>query len=102
MPLLQGKSRDVVSANISRLVHEGRPREQAIAISLRAAGITPTGRNTMARSKKKRRSTKKRKSGSRKRRTAKQRAASLRNLKKARSARRRKGGYKKAKRKGRR
>jgi len=34
MPLKKGKSQAVVSANISELVHSGKPREQAIAIAL--------------------------------------------------------------------
>jgi hypothetical protein len=34
MPLKKGKSRKVVSGNISELVHSGRPPKQAIAIAL--------------------------------------------------------------------
>ena len=34
MPLLKGKSKETISANISELVKSGRPRKQAIAISL--------------------------------------------------------------------
>lgn len=34
MPLMKGKSDKVVSHNISKLIKEGRPRAQAIAISL--------------------------------------------------------------------
>lgn len=37
MPLKKGKSRKVVSENISELVHRGRPRFQAVAIALDAA-----------------------------------------------------------------
>jgi len=38
MPLLKGKSDKTVSANISKLRHEGYPQRQAIAIAMRAAG----------------------------------------------------------------
>lgn len=38
MPLKKGKSKAVVSSNISELMHSGRPQKQAVAISLRSAG----------------------------------------------------------------
>ena len=38
MPLHQGRSDEVVSKNISKLVHEGYPQKQAIAIAMREAG----------------------------------------------------------------
>ena len=39
MPLLQGKSPKIISANISKLIHEGYKQVQAIAIALRTAGV---------------------------------------------------------------
>jgi len=38
MPLIKGKSRRAVSANISELVHSGRPQKQAVAIAMSVAG----------------------------------------------------------------
>lgn len=38
MPLRKGRSRKVVSANVRKLVHEGYPAKQAVAIALRVAG----------------------------------------------------------------
>ena len=40
MPLKSGRSDKTVSANISELVHSGRPQKQAIAISMSKAGRT--------------------------------------------------------------
>jgi hypothetical protein len=41
MPLLEGKSQAVISENIRREMHAGRPQKQAIAIAYRKAGIPP-------------------------------------------------------------
>ena len=40
MPLDKGKSKKVVSRNISELVHSGRTQKQAIAIALNNAGLS--------------------------------------------------------------
>ena len=40
MPLKKGKSKSVVSSNIRKLVDEGRPQRQAVAIALSEAGLS--------------------------------------------------------------
>ena len=38
MPLRKGRSRKAISANIRKLMHEGYPQRQAIAIAMDTAG----------------------------------------------------------------
>lgn len=44
MPLKKGRSKKVVSENISELMRSGRPQKQAIAIAMREAGMTKNKR----------------------------------------------------------
>jgi hypothetical protein len=39
MPLSKGSSKKAVSKNISKMMHEGRPQKQAIAIAMSNAGM---------------------------------------------------------------
>jgi len=40
VPLFEGYSRKQISRNIKRLIHEGRPQRQAIAIALSKARVS--------------------------------------------------------------
>jgi hypothetical protein len=40
MPLLKGKSREVMSENIKTEMHAGKPQKQAVAIAYSEAGLS--------------------------------------------------------------
>ena len=40
MPLMKGKSQKAISHNIEKLINEGRPRKQAVAIAMSEAGMS--------------------------------------------------------------
>lgn len=40
MPLKEGKSRKAMESNISKLIHEGYPQKQAIAIAYSKSGLS--------------------------------------------------------------
>ncbi|AFU62288.1 hypothetical protein AVV48_gp39 [Acinetobacter phage phiAC-1] len=39
MPLIEGKSQETIHANIKELIDSGKPKDQAIAIAYREAGM---------------------------------------------------------------
>lgn len=41
MPLSKGKSKEVISSNISKEIHAGKPKGQAVAIALSEAHKKP-------------------------------------------------------------
>ena len=48
MPLKRGRSRAVIAANIRTEIAHGKPRKQAVAISLRKAGVPKAARGIVA------------------------------------------------------
>ena len=52
MPLKRGKSDEIVSENIKKLIHEGYPQKQAVAIALSEAGRGMSKRKAKKRSQK--------------------------------------------------
>ena len=54
MPLKKGKSKKVVSENISMMMHEGKKQDQAVAIAMHEAGMEKNHKRMMKRRKKRR------------------------------------------------
>jgi len=55
LPLLPGKSKEVIAANISELIHSGKPQKQAIAIAYNKAGLSRKRKQKSRRLKRKKR-----------------------------------------------
>ncbi len=51
MPLMRGKSKVAIEANIRRLIREGFPQETAVAIALQRAGKMPKKKKTKPRTR---------------------------------------------------
>ena len=52
MPLRKGRSKKVISQNISGLMHTGRPKSQAVAIAMHEAGMSKPKPKTKAKKRK--------------------------------------------------
>jgi len=53
MPLKKGSSKKTISANIAELIRSGRPRDQAVAIAMRTAGMSKPKPKVKKKSRKK-------------------------------------------------
>lgn len=46
MPLKKGRSKKVISSNVSELMHSGRKQPQAVAIAMKKAGMSKKKHNS--------------------------------------------------------